>query len=236
MANPFETSTTYVTNTNNNTTIKYTNSPNSALSLGPGELGYNYATGNYMIGPLNPSNPNVILISQNNSFYEYLTADINLNVTNKVPTSRAVAIELDKKASIMHSNQFTGMNEFPYLRVIDAAPAQENIVVTIKMLREYLEGTYDLSGVQVFPGVIEKILKEKLPEVSTPTIVKKFRFMSPIKTWDIEHNMNTDNFSIVILDTNNKQNEAPVHIVDLNHIQVLFTAPVAGEATVTFNV
>jgi hypothetical protein len=230
MANPFETSTTYVTNTNSTSTVKFTSSPGTVLTLKPGELGFSYATGNFMIGPLNPSDPNTILISANNSFFENVTSDINYNITTKVPTSRSVAIALDKKADLTHSNQFTGMNEFPYLRIIDSAPAQENIAVTIKMIRDYLEGTSDRMG------VIDQILADKLPKISTPSIIKRFKFNIPLLHWEINHDMKTTDFTFIVLDQDEIQNEAPFTIVDENTFIINFTAPMVGEASVTFHV
>lgn len=222
MPNPFNsgntdpiTNTEYKTDTRNTTVIKYTNSPTYTPTLLPGELAYNYMSGTMFIGALNPSDSPKTLIANNNSFQNFLTTDINLNVSNKVPTSRSVRLELDKKADLTHSNQFVGMNEFPYLRIRDAAPAQLDIAVTIRMLEDYL----------VALGIDPS---------STVARRKTYHFSVPLMEWVIDHNENTTAINVQVIDINGVENFAPVTYVTVNNlnntITINFTTPVAGDA------
>lgn len=229
MANPFQTSTQYITDTNSSSKIKYTTDPNAVLLLNPGELGFNFASGTLQVGTINPALPPKIIIDQNNSFINYLTSDLNTTVTNKVPTSATVRRELDKKADLTHSNQFTGMNEFPYLRVNDAAPSQENIAVTIKMLRDYLDGvSKDIKTTIAAGGNTSGV-------DGAAKVTKRFIFPEPIEMWDVQHDMHTRIVTMTIVDLLGNQQVAPYkHITD-NRLQIYFSEPVAGEVTIVFN-
>lgn len=230
MANPFTTSTTYVTDNTSTGKIKYTNSPSISLILNPGELGFNFASGVLSIGSPGASGATTTLIDQNNSFVNFLTSDISLNQNTKVPTARSVRQELDKKADLSHSNKFTGMNEFPYLRIIDAAPSQVNMTVTIKMLQDYLTGDSTNSG--VLPVLIDAAVSKL--DLSSGSKTKKFIIRSPLKTWDIDHGMNSRSFTLSILDVDNNQHDAPYTIIDENRFQIHFSVAIAGEAVVIF--
>lgn len=236
MANPFisnsstPTQTEYQSDIRNTTVIKYTNSPTYIPTLLPGELAYNYMSGTMLIGALNPSDSPKTLIGNNNSFQNFLTTDVNLNISNKVPTSRSVRLELDKKADLTHSNQFTGMNEFPYLRIRDAAPAQLDIAVTIRMLEDWMLG----DGGDINKSIINDLLNQKLENITQITF-REYNFPVPLLTWDINHNFNTLNLDLTIIDSNNVENKAPYTKTN-NSVQIVFTTPIAGKARIIFYV
>jgi len=235
MANPFSSSTTIntavVTPTSTTPTsslkLSYTNSPIVNTKLSTGELLYNYYNNILYLGAYNASDPNIKLIDFNNTFVRFLTPEINENISDKVPTSRAVRLELNKKADLTHSNQFTGMNEFPYLRILDAAPAQQNIAVTIRMLKDYIEGT---------EGVIKKLIEDYAPSGSTKSVYKEYKFPIPILDWTISHSENTEFFSTNIIDSNGQQHDAPLEIINKNNFIIHFNNPVSGILQVTYYV
>jgi len=240
MANPFaSTSTTTATPINSSTdalmgeTVPYTNNPIFNIKLKPGQFGIHYPTKTVYIGAYNPSDSNIPIISNENSFVQFLTGAVDENVSNKVPTSRAVRLELNKKADLTYSNQFTGMNEFPYLRVVDAAPSQLDIAVTIRMLKDYIEGEY---------SAINKLIEEAVAKLpggggsGSNSIFVKYVFNTPILEWDIKHKYNTISFSFIIKDNNNIQHEAPYDIINSNNFIIRFNEPISGTLLVTYYV
>jgi hypothetical protein len=74
-----------------------------------------------------------------------LSSVLDQNEEHKTLSSKALYKILLNKVDLRHSNKFTGMNEFPYLKISTSAPSQKDIVVTIRMLEDYLSGL-DLSG------------------------------------------------------------------------------------------
>lgn len=237
MPNPFNsgntdpiTNTEYQSDIRNTTVIKYTNSPTYTPTLLPGELAYNYMSGTMFIGALNPSDNPKTLIANNNSFQNFLTTDINLNVSNKVPTSRSVRLELDKKADLTHSNQFVGMNEFPYLRIRDAAPAQLDIAVTIRMLEDWMLG----DGGNINNSIINDLIDQKLVQFPKITF-REYSFLDPLLIWNISHEFNTINLDLTITDENGIEQKAPYNKTN-NSIQIVFSTPVAGKVRVVFYV
>lgn len=235
MANPFSSSTTIntavVTPTSTTPTpslkLSYTNSPIVNTKLSTGELLYNYYNNILYLGSYNASDPNIKLIDFNNTFVRFLTPDINETITDKVPTSRAVKLELNKKADLTHSNQFTGMNEFPYLRILEAAPSQQDIAVTIRMLKDYIEGS---------EGVIKKLIDNYAPTVTTKSIYKEYKFPIPITDWKVSHSENTTFLSTYILDSEGQEHDAPLEIINKNNFIIHFNTPVSGTLQVTFYV
>jgi hypothetical protein len=61
-----------------------------------------------------------------------------------------------------------------------------------------------------------------------------YKFVTPSDTWVITHNLGTYNFSITLMDTDNRQMFAGVKAVSVNQIIISFTEPVSGIANVTF--
>jgi hypothetical protein len=61
-----------------------------------------------------------------------------------------------------------------------------------------------------------------------------YKFVTPSDTWVITHNLGTYNFSITLMDTDNRQMFAGVKAVSGNQIIISFTEPVSGIANVTF--
>jgi len=233
MANPFSSSTVIntatVTPTSTTSSLKlaYTNSPVINTKLSTGELLYNYYNNILYLGAYNTNDPNIKLIDFNNALVKFLTPDISETISDKVPTARAVRLELNKKADLTYSNRFTGMNEFPYLNVIDAAPSQQNIAVTIKMLKDYIEGSR---------GVIRKLIDDYAPTVTTKSVYKEYKFLTPNLNWKINHSKNTTFFSINIVDSDGQQHDAPLEIIDKNNFIIHFNTPISGTLQVTFYV
>jgi hypothetical protein len=61
-----------------------------------------------------------------------------------------------------------------------------------------------------------------------------YKFVTPSDTWVITHNLGTYNFSITLMDTDNRQMFAGVKAVSVNQIIISFTEPISGIANVTF--
>jgi hypothetical protein len=68
-----------------------------------------------------------------------------------------------------------------------------------------------------------------------PSLAARFyRFTTPSDTWVITHNLGTYNFSISLMDSDNRQMFAGVKAVSENQIIIYFTEPISGTASVTF--
>jgi len=68
-----------------------------------------------------------------------------------------------------------------------------------------------------------------------PSITARlYKFVAPSDTWVITHNLGTYNFSISLMDTDNRQVFAGVKAVSGNQIIISFTEPISGIANVTF--
>lgn len=223
--------------------LKYANRPlYNPLNLLPGELAYNYLDNTLYIGNLdNINNPDPIkIIAGNNSFINFLVNDISDSIPDKVPTSAAVALALSHKADLTHSNIFTGMNEYPYLKISTAAPSQQNITVTIKMLTEYIDGRLiNISGwsnPNIGSHSINTNIFFEIYTITPASLIYDGSDPNNI-TYEylVNHNHNTLNFEVlsiietIIVPNNLGQNMntytnhiAPIEIINSNSFKVVF--------------
>jgi hypothetical protein len=114
------------------------------VTLEEGKLFFDFATKQLLIG----NNGNV---ESAVSIDHLLTPILDQNESHKTLSSKDLYKVLLNKVDLRHSNKFTGMNEFPYLKVSTAAPSQLDVVVTIRMLEDYLD--YRLAGLAGGGGV-----------------------------------------------------------------------------------
>jgi hypothetical protein len=221
--------------------IKFSNTSNYTQALDPGELGFNYYDNTLYIGNINPSNNPLILMAGNlaNIVESYMTDIVDSTLTNKLPTASAIYKILLHKVDLHHSNKFTGMNQFPYLRISTCAPAQKDVAVTIRMLEDYLIGNGQ-NGSPYEKGILtdpaSPIIDDIAAAVSTNlsrTVSHTYPFTNQ-QVFIINHNMHTGNLSYVIRDLNNDINIAPVEIIDSNNIRINLSFHMSGTVEITF--
>jgi hypothetical protein len=234
MANPFSTSTTINNSSTQPTTsgfgrVPFITSPLQTLIIGPGEIGYDYVTETAYIGSLN-NTPNIPIVSKQNSLINFLCHDVSETISNMAPSARAVRLELNKKADLTFSNRFTGMNEFPYLNILEAPPSQQDVVVTIRMLKGYIEGSSNV----IKKMIIDEISATVLNGTNTNFIVRKYKFPNPSLTWLVTYSDNATSFSYEIMDLNGIVHDAPYTIIDKNNFTVDFNEATAGTLRVTY--
>ena len=177
---------------------------------GLASLSYNF-TSNSLIATTLDNQSSSTIFSGPSTFASFLTSSVTLTVTDKAPSSAAVAFELNKKADLTHSNIFTNMNEFPYLRIADSAPSQRNLPVTIRMLREYVQETLaELGLIQNVSVGLYQFLDEALEEVI------------------VQHNKHTVNFEVIeILEAEtDAQHIVPITVLDDNSFKLNFSYPI----------
>lgn len=238
MANPFSTSTTINNSSNQPTTsgfgrIPFITSPLQTLVLGPGEIGYDYVTETAYVGALN-NNPNIPIVSKQNSLINFLCYDVSETVSNMAPTARAVRLELNKKADLTYSNRFTGMNEFPYLSILESPPSQQDVVVTIRMLRGYIEGSSNIIKKMIDDEISAAALAGTKTDGISASIVRKYRFPTPILNWHVTYSDKATSFSYEVMDLDGIIHEAPYTIIDSNNFTVNFNEAIAGTLRVTY--
>ena len=171
--------------------------PNNLLL---GELAYGFDDNTLFIGSPDSNLPTVIISDNkiNNLIATYFDDHLTAHISSLLTT----------KADLTHSNVFIGMNEFPYLHVSDSAPAQRNLPVTIRMVKEFMQET--LASLGLLQNVTVGI----------------YQFLDePLKEIVIQHNKHTLNFDVVEVleaETNN-YHKPEIETLDDNSFKLIFS-------------
>jgi 6-pyruvoyl-tetrahydropterin synthase len=170
--------------------IKYELVNPTVTPLSPGQLGYSYSSGTLFIGPSNLSKGGVDVIEVikfQNSVLNYIVQEIQDELVDKIPSSKAVNDALSKKAGLEQSNTFTSANYFPDIELNSLPVSQERLVVNAKSLKKYVsevisklsseiinDATIQILHQDVIVNITQNILTNITTEVLdsiTPTVV-----------------------------------------------------------------
>jgi len=170
--------------------IKYELNKSIVAPLVPGQIGYSYSSGTLFIGPpnLDKDGLDVIeLIKLQNNVLNFIVQEVQDELSDKVPSSKAVNNALAKKAGLHQSNTFTAANYFPDIDLKNLPITQERIVVNAKSLKTYVsevvsnlsrdilnEATIQILNQNVIVNITQQVLTNVTTEVLdsiTPTIV-----------------------------------------------------------------
>jgi hypothetical protein len=157
-----------------------------------------------------------------------LVETIDPVLTTQAPTSATVYNELvTKYASIVHGNQFQGINKFPYVNLNDDLTGLTDCPVTVRMFQEQIE----IALTNNFAQVVYDNL----------TIIPQYKILSlefsENEVWEVTHNLNLDfsKLEYSLYNSNNIKMHAPINIIDKNSFEVLFSKPESGYIKISYN-
>jgi hypothetical protein len=207
-----------------NSRIKYELEADVVSPLKPGELGYSYSSGSLYIGPKSSVNENdvITLITAQNNVINYIIQSVVVDVRDKVPSSNAIYLALKEKASLDEANIFNSSNYFPDVEIDNTPDSQGKLVVNVRSLKRHTSKLRD--------NIIEKLSAHAHMAYS-----ERYEFLTPLETWNIHHQYNTDSINIVIRQLGtNRILMAPYDIIDDSFISIYFASPTSGYVDIEF--
>lgn len=203
--------------------IQTTSISDKVAPLYPGELGYSYKSKTLFIGPDYGDANNVISLltldtnSSNasqtisNNPLSIIIQSIAADLTDKVPSARAIAQQLLKKASLDGGNEFTGSNFVPDVDILNTPYTLGKLIVNVNSIKNYID-----TKMQNIP------------------YSNRFMFNEPLILWEIVHNRNTIHYTLAIYNLAGQKMVAPVETINSNTIRIYLSVPTAGYVDMVF--